>query len=113
VEGVFAQVIEHLALIRRARDRASSRYPLIVSLDVASGVNADLENLIGPTVSADITITFTAPKPANVLAPACYSGGELVFADIGSPATLVDDANSQLFLVEQSDARSWLVSSRY
>jgi hydroxyethylthiazole kinase-like uncharacterized protein yjeF len=113
VEGVFAKVIEHLALLRRARDRASSRYPLIVSLDVASGVNADLENLIGPTVSADITITFTAPKPANVLAPACYSGGELVFADIGSPATLVDDARSQLFLVEHSDARSWLVSSRY
>lgn len=113
LQGAYAQVIEHLALIRRARDRAGSDEPLIVSLDVPSGVNADLANLIGPTVGADVTITFTAPKPANVLTPACLSGGELVVADIGSPAVLVDEASSRLFLVEQSDARDWLVRTRY
>lgn len=113
LEGVYAQVIEHLALIRRARNRAGSDAPLIVSLDVPSGVNADLEKLIGPTVNADVTITFTAPKPANVLPPACYSSGKLVIADIGSPAALVDAAASKLFLVEREDARDWLVRTRY
>jgi ADP-dependent NAD(P)H-hydrate dehydratase / NAD(P)H-hydrate epimerase len=113
LEDVYPQVIEHLALLRRARDRAGSHTPVIVSLDVPSGVNADLEQLIGPTVTADVTITFTAPKPANVLPPACYSGGELVIADIGSPAALVDAAVSKLFFVEPDEARNWLVRTRY
>ena len=113
LNGTHSLVIEHLALIRRARDRAASAEPFIVSLDVPSGINADVETLIGPTVIADTTVTFTAPKPANVLAPACFNGGELTVADIGSPAILIDDAGSQLFLIEPADARDWLVRTRY
>lgn len=113
LEGIYAQVIEHLALIRRARDRSASAHPLIVSLDIPSGINADRADLIGPAVKADVTVTFTAPKPANVLPPASYHGGELVIANIGSPAVLIDAANSQLFLIDQEDARSWLLRTRY
>jgi ADP-dependent NAD(P)H-hydrate dehydratase / NAD(P)H-hydrate epimerase len=113
LEGIYSQVIEHLELIRRARDRSGSALPLILSLDIPSGINADLAELIGPAVKADVTVTFTAPKPANVLPPACYRGGELVVGNISSPVALLDAIRSQLFLTEAEDARRWLVATRY
>jgi NAD(P)H-hydrate epimerase len=76
-------------------------------------LNADNSNPIGPAVEADITVTFTTPKPANVLPPACEFCGELVVADIGSPASLIEDAKPGLFVTEADDVRRWLVSTRY
>jgi hydroxyethylthiazole kinase-like uncharacterized protein yjeF len=111
--GVYIQVIEHLALITRARNRAGGSRPLIISLDVPSGLNADLAEPIGPAVEADVTVTFTAPKPANVLPPASFYGGVLEIANIGSPEVLLETAEAKLFLVEPEDARSWLVQTRY
>lgn len=111
--GVYLQVIEHLELLRKARDRSSATLPLIVSLDVPSGLNADSAELIGNAVEADLTITFTAPKAANVLPPASHYCGELVVANIGSPAALVQAAGTQLFVIEENDAREWLIETRY
>ena len=113
LEGVFVKVIEHLALIKQARDRVSDTRPLVLSIDVPSGLNADQSNPIGPTVEADITVTFTAPKPANVLPPACDFGGELVVANIGSPTSLIEAARPWLFLTEAEDAQKWLKNTRY
>lgn len=113
LEGVFAKVIDHLSLLRRARERAAGLRPLIVSVDIPSGLNADQSNPIGPTVEADITVTFTAAKPANVLPPASQFGGDLVVADIGSPQNLLESAQPWLFVTEDHDARNWLVSTRY
>jgi len=113
LEGIYLQVIEHVGLTRRARERAAGARPLIVSVDIPSGLNADSGQLIGPAVEADVTVTFTAPKLANVLPPACHYGGELIVANIGSPAALTDAAGSKLFLVEEEDARAWLVRTRY
>jgi ADP-dependent NAD(P)H-hydrate dehydratase / NAD(P)H-hydrate epimerase len=113
LEGVFLKVIDHLALLRRARERAASTKPLILSVDIASGLNADSPNPIGPAVQADVTVTFTSAKPANVLPPACECGGELVVADIGSPESLIKSANPWLFVTSESDARDWLVNTRY
>ena len=113
LEGVFRQVAEHLNATRTARDLNSARRPIIVSVDIPSGLNADASQLIGPTVTADLTVTFTAPKAANVVAPACFQNGKLVVADIGSPASLLDEANVNLFVVESNDARGWLRKTRY
>ncbi len=111
--GVYLQVIRHLDLIRGARDRSSRARPLIVSIDVPSGLNADLDEPIGEAVQADLTVTFTAPKRANVLPPASHFCGELVVANIGSPPTLVEAAKPNLFLSQEVDARDWLLSTRY
>ena len=113
LEGVFTQVIAHLELLRErasprgTRRRSSSRS---ISLRVS---NADSAAPIGAAVRADLTVTFTAPKPANVLPPASHFGGRLVVADIGSPPALVDAAPSKLFLTEAADARAWLEATRY
>lgn len=113
LEGVYLQVVQHLAMIRSARQRSATVQPFIVSLDLPSGLNADLANQIGDAVQADLTVTFTAPKLANVLPPASHLGGELVVANIGSPISLVEAARPALFITEASDARDWLVSTRY
>ncbi|HEY6118969.1 MAG TPA: NAD(P)H-hydrate dehydratase [Pyrinomonadaceae bacterium] len=113
LQGIYLQVIQHLAMLRQARSRARESKPLIFSIDIPSGLNADLAEPIGETVQADLTVTFTAPKPANVLPPASFFCGELTVAHIGSPNTLLDSVGPKLFLAEQRDAREWLVATRY
>jgi NAD(P)H-hydrate epimerase len=111
VEGIHADVVRFIE--RRRELHAAAQDLLIVSLDIPSGLDADRATLIGPAVRADVTVTFTAPKPANVLPPAAHYNGRLVVADIGTPAALLDRTSSQLFLTEEADARKWLVRTRY
>lgn len=113
LEGLFAKVVAHLELLRATRTRAGHAAPLFVSLDLPSGLNADMRAPIGPAVRADLTVTFTAAKQANVLPPASHLNGRLAVADIGSPPALVEAAPSRLFLAEASDARVWLEATRY
>lgn len=113
LEGILLKVIQHLTMTRSAREESATALPLIVSIDLPSGLNADSAKPIGEVVPADLTVTFTAPKLANVLPPAWHLNGKLVIANIGSPATLIDAATSQLFVSEEDDARQWLISTRY
>src|SRR5258706_13068730 len=62
-----------------------------ISIDIPSGLNSDLGNQIGEAFQADVTVTFTAPKAASVLAPASSLSGELVVANICSPYILVNE----------------------
>jgi NAD(P)H-hydrate epimerase len=112
LEGLHLEVVN---FIQRVRDTNHLRKtpPIIISLDVPSGLNADSNEPIGPAVRADLTITFTAPKPANVMPPASHFNGRIVIADIGSPLSLVESAPSKLFLTEAADARAWLEATRY
>ena len=113
LEGVFLKVVEHLSILRQARERAGGTKPLVLSIDIPSGLDADKSDPIGPAVHADVTVTFTAAKPANVLPPASDCGGELIVADIGSPASLIAAMKPWLSLVEAEDVQRWLVSTRY
>jgi hydroxyethylthiazole kinase-like uncharacterized protein yjeF len=113
LEGVYAKVVAHIELLRGAREHARRATPLVVSLDLPSGLDADSHAPLGPAVRADMTVTFTAPKQANVVPPASLLNGELHVADIGSPHALIDAAQSKLFLTEARDARAWLEATRY
>src|SRR5947209_4865450 len=113
LEGVYAKAVAHLELLRAAREHARHDAPLFVSLDIPSGLDADSHGTIGPAVRADLTVTFTAAKPANVLPPASHFNGQLFVADIGSPPSLVEAAPSKLFLTEADDARTFLEATRY
>lgn len=113
LEGVFLKVIQHLEMLKQARERAGGARPLLLSIDIPSGLNADKAELIGPAVCADVTVTFTAPKPGNVLPPASDFGGELIVADIGSPASLIAAMKPWLFLTEVEEVQRWLFSTRY
>ena len=99
--GLFEQAIDLL-----------NQHTPVIAVDLPSGLNSDVAELIGKTVKADLTVTFTAPKIASALPPACEWNGELVVAGIGSPDTLIRDAHSQLNLIEESMIVDWLISSR-
>jgi hydroxyethylthiazole kinase-like uncharacterized protein yjeF len=113
LEGVCKEIVARLASLRESRATLDEQTPFILSLDIPSGLDADSPDTIGEAVRADMTVSFTAPKPANVLPPASHFNGQLVIADIGTPPALVDESPSQLFLVEAEDARSWLRQTRY
>ncbi|HEY6189454.1 MAG TPA: NAD(P)H-hydrate dehydratase [Pyrinomonadaceae bacterium] len=113
LEGIPLQVVEHMTLMRQARERTLEAEPLIISLDIPSGLNADSAEFIGEAVRADLTVTFTAPKPANVLPPASHYNGRLTIADIGTPPALLEATHADLFLTEAIDAKRWLVKTRY
>lgn len=107
--GSHAQVVKGVNFFREAADD----YAQVVSIDVPSGLNSDAAEPLGVAIRADITVTMTAPKVANVLPPASKYNGRLVVADIGSPTTLISEAQTDLFLIEAADARGWLIETRY
>ena len=113
LEGIFLKIIEHLDLSSGKRTAGGSHCPLILSIDIPSGLNADKANPIGPAVQADLTVTMTAPKPANVLPPAADFGGELSSAKIGSPLALVRAAEPWLCMTKSKDVSEWLSLTRY
>lgn len=112
LSGVFSSVIDHLNQFRTGI-LDSAKAPLVVSVDIPSGLDADLSVPIGPAVQADVTVTFTSPKTANVIPPASRLNGRLVVADIGSPVKLLQSSKTTLFLLEDNDAKRWLVKTRY
>ena len=103
LSGEYAEIIQRL----------ENHKPNIISIDLPSGLDADQNNPIGRNVSATTTVTFTSPKPANVVAPASSFNGELVLSNIGSPQELIDEQPSKLFLAEIFDAANWLKSSEF
>ena len=63
----------------------------VVAVDLPSGLSADRTDPIGEAVEADVTVTLAAPKVALLLPPAESWAGDLVIADIGIPASVIDD----------------------
>ena len=57
----------------------------VVATDIASGVNASTGEVDGAAVSADVTVTFHAPKLGHWVAPGKEHTGELKVAPIGIP----------------------------
>ena len=105
--GVFEEVVRRVNSLRDVTNA------IIFAIDIPSGLNSDHNELIGPAIQADITVTMTTPKMANVIAPASHFNGRLIVADIGSPTELIAEAKSDLFLTEEADAREWLIATRY
>ncbi|BDR54716.1 bifunctional NAD(P)H-hydrate repair enzyme [Bombiscardovia apis] len=57
--------------------------PLILAVDVPSGVNVDMGTLPGAYIPADVTVSFGALKPCSLLPPAAYVCGRTVLVDLG------------------------------
>lgn len=86
---------------------------LRVAVDMPSGLNADSGEKLDIALQSDVTVTFTAPKPGNVLPGAAGFNGGLIVADIGSPPELIDEQPSQLHLAEAEDATEWLNQTEF
>src|ERR671937_2690508 len=62
----------------------------VVAVDVPSGLSADSSEPIGDSIEASMTVTLAAPKLPLVLPPAETRAGDIVTADIGIPADILD-----------------------
>ena len=93
---------EMLAAIRRI----NTAFPDagIVAVDIPSGLASDTGRRVGESVRADYTVTFTAPKVGQVLAPNCEQVGELLVRAIGSPPELFENDGS-IFLSQVEPAQ--------
>jgi hydroxyethylthiazole kinase-like uncharacterized protein yjeF len=63
----------------------------VVAIDLPTGVSADSHEIEGEAIEASMTVTLAAPKIPLILPPADVYGGDLVIADIGIPAAVIDE----------------------
>jgi len=68
-----------------------------VAVDVPSGVHGDTGMVLGGAVAVDLTVTFCRRKPGHILMPGRARAGRVVVADIGIPASVLDDIGSRTF----------------
>ena len=110
----LSEIYEEVAsYIRGIKVEGVEQDNFVISIDIPSGLDADKSEKIGVNPHAHLTVTFTAPKLANILPPASNFNGELVVANIGSPQELIDNSPSKLFLAEKQDAQDWLRQTKY
>ncbi len=62
----------------------------VVAIDLPSGLSADSAEPIGPSIEAALTVTLAAPKLPLVLPPGETRAGDIVIADIGIPAEVLE-----------------------
>jgi ADP-dependent NAD(P)H-hydrate dehydratase / NAD(P)H-hydrate epimerase len=82
---------------------ASRRLPL-VAIDVPSGLMGDTGEALGAVASV-LTVTFFRKKPGHLLLPGRSLCGEVVAADIGTPASVIEQVAPDTF---ENDPLLWL-----
>ena len=100
LRGAAADAVEALAAIRTTGGLA----PIVVSVDVPSGVDVDSGAVDGPAVRADVTVTFGCLKPALVVGPAAPLAGHVDVVDIGLPWL---DASPAVWVPAADDIARW------
>lgn len=90
VEGLLARVIEDVNAARKKRSDAPDR-PLVLAVDMPSGLSSEARDFGGPVVESDLTVTLTAPKVGQLVSPRAECVGRLVVRQIGTPRELLDD----------------------
>jgi NAD(P)H-hydrate epimerase len=102
VSGVIAKAIQD---INQHSQRARSVHPsLILAVDTPSGLPSDGQGAEGPVLFAHSTVTFTAPKPGQLISKDAPAAGALEVVGIGSPAALVEEiGKSSLRWIEPSE----------
>jgi ADP-dependent NAD(P)H-hydrate dehydratase / NAD(P)H-hydrate epimerase len=92
LEGFFAAAVDGVAALR---------WPgrPVLAVDLPSGLDASSHRPPGPHVRADLTVTFAALKVAHVLPPASLACGIVAVADLGLPASFLDEAPGDLHLL--------------
>ena len=90
--GIIAEAIQ--AINVHSQRATASRPALILAVDTPSGLPSDGQDAEGPVLYAHHTVTFTAPKPGQLLSADAAAAGALRIADIGSPRSLVEELGS-------------------
>jgi hydroxyethylthiazole kinase-like uncharacterized protein yjeF len=84
----------------------TNRKPLVIALDLPSGLDADTGTVDEHTLKADLTVTFGSPKFGHMLFPGAGYVGQLLVADIGLVQPAYDLCDPQLATPEM--VANWL-----
>lgn len=79
-----------------------------LAADLPSGVECDTGRVSPNAFRADVTVAFTAPKPAHCSYPAKEYCGETVTRQVGVPAILLEAAETRFFETDLELPRRWL-----
>lgn len=77
----------------------------ICAVDIPSGVDGATGAVRGTAVAATITVTFFRKKPGHLLFPGRHLCGEVIVADIGIPADVLETVRPVTF---ENDPALWL-----
>ncbi|ROR73582.1 bifunctional ADP-dependent NAD(P)H-hydrate dehydratase/NAD(P)H-hydrate epimerase [Bogoriella caseilytica] len=94
----LAEAVEALT-DRAAELRRVGSPPLIVAVDVPSGIGVDDGSLPGPVLPADLTVTMGAVKAGLVLPPAAPLAGRIEVVDLG-----LELGEAEAMSLEEGDA---------
>ncbi len=86
VKGFFRQAIEYINEIAKADEHVP-----VFAVDIPSGMNADTGQVMGASVSADVTATFGLAKVGQLCYPGASLVGDLNVINISIPAYLYDE----------------------
>lgn len=98
IDAVFGTGFSGAAegLAANAIDLINAAAGVIVSVDVASGVDASTGSVLGPAVSADLTVALHAAKIGHFVTPGGACSGDVVIVNIGIPAACDCDTDVHL-----------------
>jgi hydroxyethylthiazole kinase-like uncharacterized protein yjeF len=103
VEGLLGAVITDINADREIRRGKT----VVVAVDMPSGLGSDMQDFGGPVVSADFTVTLTAPKVGQLVLPHSPCCGELVVRNIGTPPELLEsDPHLKIHWIEPAEFRT-------
>ncbi len=80
-----------------AVDAVNASPAKVVAVDVPSGIDGTTGAAAGPSIRADVTVTFFRLKLAHLLLPARALCGEIRLADIGIPDTVLETLGVRTF----------------
>jgi NAD(P)H-hydrate epimerase len=95
VEGLWSRVI----------DVVNENAPLVLSIDIASGVDGLTGKIMGNCIRADATVTFFLPKLGMAQYPGAACMGEVTVADIGIPYALAEGLDTPVLLEKEEMAQ--------
>ncbi len=104
LEGLLRDVVLDLA-----NDFPQAQF---VAVDLPSGIGADSGDLIGESLRAEASVTFTAPKRAHVFPPACEFVGDWVVKEIGTPPELLEKDDELFLTLAGSEDVRWIAEPR-
>ncbi|MDP8255977.1 MAG: NAD(P)H-hydrate dehydratase [Candidatus Alcyoniella australis] len=90
-------------LLAQAVQRVNGCMAPVLAVDIPSGLSSDRGALIGPCISAEVTLTFGLPKIGQLLEPGRSQCGKLEVVDISIPPEVIDRYDLCVGLLERDD----------
>lgn len=80
----------------------------IISVDIPSGITSDIAKVEGIAIKADLTLSISTLKKANVLIPSCVYCGDIKTVQIGVTEECYDDTNGIIESMTAGEIKSLL-----